>query len=462
MEKLRADKIAGWVKGNIAGNATAVADKVSTDTRTLEKGSIFIAIRSEKFDGHEFIGKAYEKGATIVISDTPLTPPEGCAVITVEDTVIALGDLAAHYLETFNIPVIGITGSVGKTTTKEMIAQILSTQYNVHKTMGNFNNHIGLPLSVLELTREHSAAVFEMGMIAPGEIEFLSKIFRPDIGVITNIGISHIEKLGSRQNILRAKLEITQGMKKNGLLVLNADDELLSGLKGLLSMPVTFYGINENSDVHAFGIESMGEDGVCFTVNIRNEDVEIVLPVPGIHNVSNALAAITCAVELGISNINIQKGLSLYSQAKMRLNIVKYNGVKVINDSYNAAPASVQAALSVLREVSGAKRSIAVLGDMLELGEYSRDAHRQAGAMVAHNRIQYLIAVGELAVHYVKGALEAGMSEQNAKYFTSGNDAAAFLREFIQPDDVVLFKGSRAMNLDKVMEAVFSFQGGGG
>lgn len=462
MEKLRADKIAGWVNGTVMGNAGAVADKVSTDTRTLEKGSMFIAIRGEKFDGHGFIEKAYENGATVVISDTPATVPEGCALIITRDTVRALGDIAANYLETFSIPVIGITGSVGKTTTKEMIAQILSTQYNVHKTMGNLNNHIGLPLSVLQLTREHSAAVFEMGMSAPGEIEYLSKIIRPDIGVITNIGISHIEKLGSRQNILRAKLEVTQGMKKNGRLVLNADDELLSGLKGLLPMPVTFYGINETSDIHAFGIESMGEAGVCFTVNIRNEDVEIILPVPGIHNVSNALAAITCAVELGISNSNIQQGLNRYSQEKMRLNIVQYKGVKVINDSYNSAPASALAALSVLREVAGAKRSIAVLGDMLELGEYSRDAHRQVGASVAYDRIQYLFAVGDLASHFVKGALEAGMNEQNVKYFTSGDDAAVFLKGFIQPDDVVLFKGSRAMNLDKVMEAVFSCQGDGG
>ena len=208
MEKLRADKIAGWVNGRLSGNEATVADNVSTDTRTLTEGSLFVAIRGEKFDGHEFIGDAFSKGARIVISEEEYPVDGDRAVIVVGDTVKALGDLARNYIRTFDITVIGITGSVGKTTTKEMIAQILSTQYNVHKSMGNFNNHIGLPLSVLNLDRSHSVAVFEMGMSAMGEIDYLSRIIQPDIGIITNIGISHIEKLGSRQNILRAKLEI--------------------------------------------------------------------------------------------------------------------------------------------------------------------------------------------------------------------------------------------------------------
>jgi UDP-N-acetylmuramoyl-tripeptide--D-alanyl-D-alanine ligase len=455
MEKLHAEKISAWMKGKLFGDPKASADKAGTDTRTLEKGSLFFAIKGEHFDGHRFIPTAFEKGASIVVSEIAFQAPSGCAVIVVEDTVKALGDMARSYLKTFRIPVVGITGSVGKTTTKDMIAQILSTQYQVHKTMGNFNNHIGLPLSVLKLTRDHTAAVFEMGMSGMGEIEYLSKIVRPDIGVITNIGISHIEKLGSRQNILRAKLEITKGMEEDGKLVLNGDDELLSGLEGLLPMPVIFYGINETLSLHAFGIESHGEAGVKFSVNLREEDVEVQIRVPGIHNVSNALAAIACALEMGITNENIQKGLAGYSQEKMRLNVRQYNDVKVIDDAYNAAPASVTAALSVLHELSGNHRSIAVLGDMLELGAYAREAHQQVGGSLAQQHIQHLIAIGELAQDYIEGAINAGMKAENTRHFSTGDASVEYLRNIIQPGDVILFKGSRGMNLDKVIEALF-------
>ena len=455
MEKLQAGTMCHWINGRLIGDELVSVDEVSTDTRTLVKGSLFVAIRGNNFDGHEFIGQAFEKGATIVISEEEHAVSEGLALIVVQDTIKALGELARNYIQNFDIPVIAITGSVGKTTSKEMIAQVLSTQYNVHKTKGNFNNHIGLPLSVLNLNKSHNVAVFEMGMNAIGEIDYLSKIIRPDVGVITNIGISHIEKLGSRQNILRAKLEIIHGMSENSKLILNGDDELLSGLKGLLPMPVSFYGINENSDIHAYGIETLGEKGVKFNIEIRNQEVEIVLPVPGIHNVSDALAAVACGLELGITNENIQKGLMRYSHERMRLNISQQGDVKIINDSYNAAPDSMLAALTVLREVAGSRRSIAVLGDMFELGEYSAQAHADVGTYVVRENINHLIAIGDLAKDYVKGAVEAGMSERNIKYFPDSKSAVSFLKGFINPLDVVLFKGSRGMNLDKVIENVF-------
>ncbi len=298
MQRLQSNKICQWINGRLIGDELVSVDKVSTDTRALVEGSLFVAIRGKSYDGHEFIDQAFEKGAMIVISEEEHVVSEGTALIIVEDTIKALGELARNYIKCFDIPIIAITGSVGKTTSKEMIAQVLSTQYNVHKTKGNFNNHIGLPLSVLELNKDHDVAVFEMGMNAIGEIDYLSKIIRPDIGVVTNIGISHIEKLGSRQNIFSAKLEIIHGMKDNSKLILNGDDELLSGLEGLLPMPVSFYGINENSDVYAYGIESMGESGVRFNIEIGNQEVKIILPVPGIHNVSGALTAVACGLEL--------------------------------------------------------------------------------------------------------------------------------------------------------------------
>jgi len=455
MDRMRADKIAEWIGGKLIGNPDTETDTVSTDTRTLKPGSLFFAIRGKNFDGHEFIDKAFDNGAVIVVSETYVKPPEGRAAVIVENTVSALGRLAEKYLNTYKIPVIAITGSLGKTTTKEMVAQILSTQYNVHKSIGNYNNDIGLPLSVLQLERGHTAAVFEMGMNALGEIEYLSRIIRPDIAVITNIGVSHFEKLGSRQNILRAKLEVTKGMKDNGILILNGDDELLSGLNGLLNMPVVYYGINENIPLHAFGIETMGEEGVRFSVNIRNEDVEIVLSAPGIHQVSNALAAIACGIEMGVSNENIIKGLACYSHEKMRLDITGIKGVKVINDTYNAAPSSMLAALSVLREIAGKSRSIAVLGDMYELGSYAGEAHREVGRAVANERINYLVAVGELARDYCTGAVEAGMDAKAISHYTDAKDVVPYLKSIICPDDVVLFKGSRGMSMDRLIKDVF-------
>ncbi|HZK27764.1 MAG TPA: UDP-N-acetylmuramoyl-tripeptide--D-alanyl-D-alanine ligase [Thermoclostridium sp.] len=455
MQRLQSNKICQWINGRLIGDELVSVDKVSTDTRALVEGSLFVAIRGKSYDGHEFIDQAFEKGAMIVISEEEHVVSEGTALIIVEDTIKALGELARNYIKCFDIPIIAITGSVGKTTSKEMIAQVLSTQYNVHKTKGNFNNHIGLPLSVLELNKDHDVAVFEMGMNAIGEIDYLSKIIRPDIGVVTNIGISHIEKLGSRQNIFSAKLEIIHGMKDNSKLILNGDDELLSGLEGLLPMPVSFYGINENSDVYAYGIESMGESGVRFNIEIGNQEVKIILPVPGIHNVSGALTAVACGLELGISNENIKKGLAQYSNEKMRLNIFQYDGVKIINDSYNAAPDSTMAAITVLREVAGARRSIAVLGDMFELGEYAAQAHEDVGAFAVRENIDYLIAIGDLAKDYVIGAVKAGMSDNNIKHFSNSESAVGFLKGFIKLYDVVLFKGSRGMNLDKVIENIF-------
>ncbi len=329
MENLRADKISEWIHGTLTGNKNAVVNKVSTNIRSLEQGSMFFAIRTKEYDGHQHLNTAIENGAAIVVSETGFPVRYGCAVILVEDTVKALGDLARRYMETFSIPVICITGSAGKATTGEMIAQVLSTQYNVHKTMGIPNNDIELSISVLGLTRAHTAAVFELGINDVDGIKHKSIIIQPNMAVITNIGVSHIDKPGSRQNILRANLDIIQGMKENGRLILNGDDELLSGLNGLLPIPVTFYGINEAIPLHAFGIESLGEEGVRFTVNILNEDVEITLSVPGLHEVSDALAAIACGIELGITNENIKKGLAFNFQEKMRMSIIQYNKVKI-------------------------------------------------------------------------------------------------------------------------------------
>jgi UDP-N-acetylmuramoyl-tripeptide--D-alanyl-D-alanine ligase len=455
MKEMIASDVSRAVDGQLAADGNIIIRSVSTDSRSLEPGCLFVAIRGERFDGHSYIREAVDKGAVLVMAEKSASIPDGVPAVLVEDTVEALGKLAEYHRSRFNIPVIAVTGSVGKTSTKEMIAATLSEKFKVHKTRGNFNNEIGLPLSVLELDNSHQAAVFEMGMRGFGEIDYLSRIVRPDIAVITNIGISHIERLGSRQNILKAKLEIIRWMGGDGVVVLNGDDELISGLHGLLEQETIFYGMDESCDVRANDLLSRGEEGVCFSVRYKGREHRYFVPAPGIHNVQNALAAVSTALVLGFDDEAIEKGLLRYSGDRMRMNITEADGIKVINDAYNAAPDSVSSAIRVLCEIGTNRRKWAVLGDMLELGDWAEDAHRQIGMQAAEAGIDYLVAVGDLARWYVEGALDHGMPLDNARLFQDADDARRFISRKIARGDVILFKGSRMMNLDVLAEKLF-------
>mgnify|MGYP000907684964 CR=1 FL=1 len=455
MKEMRALDVSRAVDGQLAADGNIMIRSVSTDTRSLEPGCLFVAIRGERFDGHSFIQEALDKGAALVIAEKGANVPEGAPVVLVDDTVRALGRLAEYHRSRFDIPVVAVTGSVGKTSTKEMIAATLSAKLKVHKSRGNFNNEIGLPLSVLELDESHQAAVFEMGMRGFGEIDYLSRIVRPDIAIITNIGISHIERLGSRQNILKAKLEIIRWMKDGGVLILNGDDELLSGLRGLLEQKTLFYGMDESCDVRANDLLSKGEEGVSFSVRYKGREHRYFVPAPGIHNVQNALAAISAALVLDFDDETIERGLLSYTGDRMRMNITEVDGIKVINDAYNAAPASVSSAIRVLCEIGAGRRKWAVLGDMLELGDWAEEAHREIGMQVAEAGIDYLVAVGDLARWYVEGALDHGMPLENTRLFQDADDARAFISQKIAKGDVILFKGSRKMNLDVLADRLF-------
>ena len=456
MKALSAGTIAKMVQGRLEGSSEIIVDQISIDTRTLKKGSLFIAIKGERFDGHDYIRQAAANGAALVMVREGTMLPEKVPAIFVADTLEALAKLAHEYRKLFKIPVIAVTGSVGKTSTKEMIAAILSAKYKVHKSKGNFNNEIGLPLSVLELEDEHEAAVFEMGMRGFNEISMLSKIVNPDIAVITNIGISHIERLGSRQNILKAKLEILDGMNENGVVVLNGDDELLSGLRGLLVQKTIFYGIDENQDVWAYDLSSKGEEGVNFQVKTGTKDMKLFIPAPGIHNVHNALAGIAVAEVLNMNETEIREGLENYTGEQMRLSIVEKDGIKFINDSYNAAPASMTAAINVLCEIAGESRKWAVLGDMLELGDWAKEAHKKIGRLVSKSGIEYMVAIGSLAKWYVEGANENPGSITVTKLFASPQEAKPYIKTLVQKGDVLLFKGSRMLKLDLLVQELLS------
>ncbi len=452
MQALRCDEILKAVNGKlISGSTKAVFRNISTDSRRIQPGDFFVPIAGERYDGHDFIKDAFEGGASGVITHRDIQPAEGKVIIRVSDTLKALGDLARAYRERFDIPFVAITGSVGKTSTKDMIACALGEQLTVLKTEGNYNNEIGLPLTIFKLESFHQAGVIEMGMSGFGEIRRLSSIVKPHIAVITNIGLSHIEKLGSRQNIMKAKLEILEGLDSNGIVILNGDDELLSGLKGLLKFRTVFYGMEEWVDYRVTGIESAGEAGTDFDVAVGGREYRIHVPVPGVHNVYNALAAFAAGLELGIPAGKLIKGIAGYVPEKMRLNIINHNGIKIINDAYNASPQSMEAALNVMKDISSGHRTIAVLGDMLEMGEWAYDAHVRVGRYAAGIGTDYIIAVGRNGAHIIEGARAVGMPDTNLSSFDNNSAAAEYIMKLVRPGDVILVKGSRGMKMEEIV-----------
>lgn len=441
--KLTVSEITGYTNGKIVGNTQNTITKVITDSRKIEPGSLFVAIKGERFDGHDFIKEAYKSGAAAALSQVYIDVPEGKTLILVDDTKGALVDLAKGYRGRFNIPFIAVTGSVGKTTTKEMIHSALSVKYKTHKTSGNFNNEIGLPLTMMELSGEHECAVFEMGMSGFGEIALLSSIVMPDIAVITNIGVSHIEKLGSKENILKAKLEVCENLNKDGYLILNGDDKLLWGLKGKLPFKTIYYGI-ENKECDYVADKPSNDSFILGTKNI-------ILPVLGRHNIYNALCAIAVANLLDISTDEAVRGLMSFETDGIRQSIIKFGNITFMNDYYNASPPSMEAALDVLGEQTEHRR-IAVLGGMLELGEYSKEAHLGVGKYASGDKCDILITVGGDSEYIKEGFIQGGGRE--AYSFSDNKSAAAFLKSLLKDGDFVLIKGSRGIKMEEIYKSV--------
>jgi len=457
-------EIAEVVSGTlISGDPGLIINGVCTDTRKLEKGSLFIPIKGENFDGHDFISKAFEMGVAASLTEKremALSSQEkGLPLIKVQDTVRAYGALAANYRMKFSAPFIAVTGSAGKTSTKDMIACALGSRLEVLKTEANFNNEIGLPSTILKLHDKYEAVVVEMGMRSPGDIAYLSRIARPDIVVITNIGTAHIERLGSREKIFRAKMEILEGLRYNGLLVLNADDDLLYKVEGGRKYRTVYYGISKNAELRASGIRSEGEAGTRFNIMTGNNRYEVFVPAPGVHNVYNALAAIAAGMETGLGAEELIEGIRSFIPGKMRLNIIDKGGIKIINDAYNANPQSVRAALNVLVEMAAGKRAVAVLGDMLELGRFSRLYHNSMGRYAAETGVGMLAAAGKYAADIAEGALKAGMVNENIAVFNNVNELVPYLDSSLKEGDVVLFKASRGMKMEDVIEKIVSDTG---
>ncbi|HZK39091.1 MAG TPA: UDP-N-acetylmuramoyl-tripeptide--D-alanyl-D-alanine ligase [Clostridia bacterium] len=422
---------------------------ICTDTRKLSPGCLFIAIAGPNFDGHSFAKTAIEQGAAAVLCERETDCGEG--ELLVSDTRAALLQLAGYYRSLFDAKVIGITGSVGKTTTKEMTAAVLAGTFNVLKNAGNLNNEIGLPMTVFELDESVEVAVLEMGMSDLGEISRLSGVCKPDIGVITNIGVSHIENLGSQENILKAKMEIMDGMRDDAPLLLNADDPFLVEAQ-IGEHPVFYYGIeNEACDFRACNIEQ-NESSVCFTIVSKGGEQEVYLPAIGKHNVYNALASFAAGVLVGVSPQRAASALAAYVPAGMRQRIKHLVGITFIEDCYNASPDSVRAALEVLAGLNATNR-IAVLGDMLELGDHAEQAHMEVGDQLGANKVDVLLTLGRLSKWTAQKAKEVGVGMVQA--FDDKKELARALCSMLSPGDAVLFKASRSMGFEDIIEMVY-------
>lgn len=422
---------------------------VSTDSRTIKPGNLFVALKGEKFDAHDFLLRAVDNGAAgVVISNRDIYVPEKVTAILVQDTLAGLQSLAAFHRRRFNIPVIAVTGSNGKTTTKDLIAAVLSGKMNVLKTEANFNNEIGLPLTLLNILASHEVAVVEMGMRSRGEIKQLAAVAMPTVGVITNVGETHVELLGSVENIAAAKAELIEELNADGLAVLNYDIPLVRAMKAKTAGRVLFYGLDAAADVRAEEVTGGSNETKFYCVWPKGR-FAVTVPAIGKHNVYNCLAAIAVGLECGVSPEEICFGLASFVPGAMRLHIENRGDYVVINDAYNASPLSMAAAIETMGSVAAA-RKVAVLGDMLELGPLGVEAHRRVGVKLAEEGVQVVITVGELAAHIAAAALEEGVDVTVTCH--SHEEAQEALRRLMRPGDVILVKGSRGMKMEKVLD----------
>jgi len=450
----------------ISGVPGKVFGGISIDSRTIKRGDLFVALRGVKFDGHQFVQEAMEKGGEgFVIENEALGQkgtiiPRGKAVIVVGDTLRALGDIAHFWREKHPIPLIAVAGSNGKTTTKEIISTLLEGSFRILKTWGNLNNLVGLPLTLLNLCPDHNMAVVEMGMNVKGEIERMTQIATPDVGLITNINEAHLEGLGTFEELIKAKGELWDSMRPDGVIVVNQDDiNVMKLAEGYRGKRVTF-GLESPSDVMAKEISIEGVRGVRFTLVLRGEELEVAFPMMGISSVYNALAGTAAASVLGMQLKKIKERLELVKPFSMRMEIIRLEGgATIINDAYNANPKSMELALKALSEVKEAERGIAVLGDMLELGRFSDEAHAQIGEKVVSFGVDLLFTLGESAEIIAKRAREVGLNQGRITVSRDHRNLLFRLKKTIKRGDWILVKGSRAMSMERIVLGLMGEEG---
>ena len=433
-------------------NEETIVSNIVIDSRKAGKDSAFVAIVGENLDGHNFINLAINQGCKTIIknknNNVDIENKE-VNVIEVSDTEIALGDIAKFYKNKFKIPFIAVTGSVGKTTTRDMVYSTISAKYNSLKNVGNLNNQFGVPLTLFNLNKEHECAVIEMGMSGFNEIEYLANIVNPQIGIISNIGYSHVEHLGSRDGIFKAKMEVATNFDENSLLIVNGDDDCLKTLKTKdLVYKLRTFGFDKDNDIYCKSYE-MDEESINFVAVINRKKEEFFIPTVGKHNIYNAMAAILVGLNLNMTIEEIKDGLKNFQCTKNRLDIIKKDKLTIIDSVYNASIDSMSAALNILGRYEN--RRVAILGDMFEMGEFAEFGHRQVGKAALGN-IDIMIAIGKDSEFIVKELKENNMNENNLYHFETKEEAIENLDNIIKDDDVILVKASRGMNLEKVVE----------
>jgi len=459
-----------------AGADTIAISKVVVDSRQAQSGSLFVAMQGETRDGHDFILDALARGATAIIAETRArgrglgpnvhlydsknpsvaglqsSPPSlASAVFIVESSLLALQQLAAYWRRKFQCQVVGVTGSVGKSSTKELIASVLRQRFNTLKSEGNLNNEIGLPLTVLEMNDTHERAVLEMGMYALGEIKTLCEIAQPRIGVVTNVGPVHLGRLGTIENIARAKAELVQALPADGVAILNGDDERVMAMKDLTRARVFCYGLNPQCDLWADQISSFGLDGIAFVLHRGAESLHARIPLLGRHSVHTALAAASVGLIEEMSWDEILRGMQDVSAQLRLITVPAENGATILDDTYNSSPASALAALNLFAELS--ERKIAVLGDMLELGDEELTGHQVVGGRAAQV-VDVLIAVGARGKWIGEAARDAGLSEKNILFANDNAQAIQILRGVMRAGDMILVKGSRGVMMEEIVTAL--------
>ena len=455
-------KVTGGEVGNNTKGHQVDARGISIDSRTIKKGNLFVAIPGERYDGHQFVIDAQNKGASLVIiSKEKINQVEKkklkeIPVVLVKDTKKALREIAFWHRNKFEVPTVAVTGTNGKTTTKDMITEVLSSKFKVLKSIKSYNNLIGLPLTLFELDSDTQVLVLELGMSSPGEIGILTKTAKPNIGVITNIGPAHLESMESLEKIAQAKFELLENMPSSHISVLNADDEFLAErIKNSREKTISF-AIKNEADFKANELTTSDEGYIGFKVNGK---LNINLRLLGEHNVYNALAAFAVGSLLGVDELKIKESLERYTPSELRMELNQIGNIRVINDSYNANPVSMANALKTLKQMKGEGRKIAVLGDMLELGKKTFDYHFKLGRSVAEFRIDLLLTVGKHSSVIGQGAKEHGVNSEKIFAFDDNEKVSAYLIENLKDGDLVLIKGSRKMKLEEVVLSLKSLYG---
>lgn len=454
VESMTAAEIVKAVDGVLlAGNPETVIEHICIDSRDAKEGSLFVPIIGEKVDAHKFIAQVLDNGAAGVFMSHGDVIDTDKVHILVKDTVKALGALSTHYREKFQMPIVGITGSVGKTSTKEMISAALETRFHIMKTAGNQNSQIGVPLTLFRMEKEQELAVVEMGISEFGEMENLVRFVKPDVAVVTNIGEAHIAQFGKKENTMKEKLKIAMNFTEKQRVFLNGDDPLLRQAAGTMKCPVTLFGTSKGCDYRAENIHV--EDGKnCFTLIYPGGREDVVIQQLGLHNVQNALVAIAVAKHFGIKPEISKNGLKDYAGITMRQQINHLaHGIKVIDDTYNASPASVKSGVDVLMQLDNPGRKIAVLGDILELGDVSWQCHYDTGTAIASTNLQMVVTVGQEMKALAKAIIDSGAGIAVCSFDTN-EEAIDWLLENISAGDAILVKGSRGMHEEAVVKAL--------